>query len=489
MNNGEKLNIYNNFTENLKQVARKSIGLGKYEKAMAALSACADIMYRMNQVYMDTDLEDMTKLLASKILNNYSNYEPKSNMVIFYDGFGLDLRGLAITMTRAIAESGYHLIYVTTKKAVDNIPHIVKELAPYHAELVYIDMDNYKKQVYELNNVFLKYCPRVAFFYTTPDDIAGTVVFNAYDNKVIRIQVDLTDHAFWLGARSVDYIMECRDIGVSNAIYHRRFRPEQIIMLDMLSYVNKDHYNEPDVFDIHSTKYIFSGGALYKTLGDDNLYYYKAIEHILDKFSDIKFLYAGSGDTSQMKTLQQKFPGRVYLIAERPDFQRYIDNCIFYLNTYPMFGGMMMRYAAMAGKLPITLRHDNDADGILNNQSEMGIEFDSFIEFVNEIDKVITDEKYRKFKEAKIKNAVMNELTYQRNIDSIIRDCKSEFNLEIPREIDTTQFRKEYVTRFDYNKDVISVIANNKNISLIFDYFDCFAMKMINKLLGRLKRA
>lgn len=42
-------------------------------------------------------------------------------------------------------------------------------------------------------------------FYTTPNDVAGALVFNRFKDLVTRIQIDLTDHAFWLGINSVDY--------------------------------------------------------------------------------------------------------------------------------------------------------------------------------------------------------------------------------------------------------------------------------------------
>ena len=57
-----------------------------------------------------------------------------------------------------------------------------------------------------------------------------------------------------------------------------------------------------------------------------------------------------------------------------------MEKCTLYLNTYPMFGGLMMRYAAMAGKIPITLKHGKDADGILIDQSKRKIEYASYFQ-------------------------------------------------------------------------------------------------------------
>lgn len=484
MNNKEKLLAYNDIVNDLKKVASNSIKGKKYKKAMAAISSCANIMYQINQVYMDIDLENMAIDMAEKLINNKQDYNAEPNTVMFYDGFGLDLRGLAVTQTRAIAACGYHLIYVTTKKAIGNIPHILKELEPYNVDIVYLNMEDYLDWTNGLNETFIKYKPRVAFFYTLPEDIVGTVIFNAYKEKVVRYQVDLTDHAFWLGAKCVDYIMESRNIGISNAIYHRKFQPAQIKILDVLTYINRDKYNKNDVIDLLKSKYIFSGGALYKTLGDKKLLFYKALEHILEKYQDFKYIYAGSGDSIQIELLQKKYPGRVFLIDERPDFFRYIENCVLYLNTYPMFGGMMMRYAALASKVPVTLRHDNDADGILFNQAELGIEFDSYDNFINEIDKLLTDENYRKSKEALVSEAIMTETVYKNNIRSLIEQNTTEFSLEMPDEIDTSQFRSEYINRINLNQTIMMAIANKRNKTLLYEYPLIFVKKAIKKVFG-----
>ena len=278
----------------------------------------------------------------------------------------------------------------------------------------------------------------------------------------------MTDHAFWIGVYAVDYFLESREMGASLAIYKRNISRDKIIKIDSCPYINKDIYNEPLPFDIEKTKYIFTGGALYKTLGDKNLLYYKIIDILLHDFSDLNFLYAGSGDSSEIKKILKKYPGRAFFISERPDFFRIIENCIFYLNSYPMFGGLMMRYAALAGKIPLTLKHEHDADGILENQDQLGIQFKTVEGVLNEAEKLIVDVQYREKKGLIVKNSVITEEIFARNLKLIIENKRSEYTFGDIKEIDTLEFQKEYVARFkvdDYYKTIASKI--NKNLLFV----------------------
>ena len=158
----DKINNTENLIIKLKDIAKKSIVKGKYDKALASLSACADVLYEYNQRYKDDEIEDMLLELGDKIISVPDDFKPKNikpvKTVLYYDGFGLDLRGLAINMTSNIASLGYKLIYVTHAGSKGKQNHIVKELEGYDVEYVYLDTDSgYLKWALELNQVFQKF--------------------------------------------------------------------------------------------------------------------------------------------------------------------------------------------------------------------------------------------------------------------------------------------------------------------------------------------
>lgn len=467
----------------LKKIAQISIKRNYSTQAQAAISACAEILYKYNQYYTDDDLESfisqLSKRVATDTMDKYND-----ETILFYDGFGLDTRGLAVSFIKALRQCSYKVVYVTKSDAIGKIPHIIMELGDNIAR--YINMSQYDKHVKELNSIFRQYHPKAAFFYTLPYDVSGAVVFNAYKNKVKRIQVDLTDHAFWLGVNAADYFMASRLVGAGIEVYERKIDARKIIRLDVAPYINCDAVKEKLPFDIKSARYVFSGGALYKTLGDPNLYYYKMVNEILSLDEKIYFLYAGRGDSSQFDRLKQVFPGRVFLTDERADFYELIRNCLFYLNTYPMFGGLMMRYSALAGKVPLTLRHDKDADGILFGQKNLNIEFESYEDAAEEIKKLLFNVPYRKKKEEKLKDSVMDSEKFKENLQSLIEHNKTSYEFEKIESVDTRRFRSEYKERFDFDQDIVNSIVKRRNISLFSHYPIMFIKGILIKLRRKL---
>ena len=488
----DKINNTENLIIKLKDIAKKSIVKGKYDKALASLSACADVLYESNQRYKDDEIEDMLLELGDKIISVPDDFKPKNikpvKTVLYYDGFGLDLRGLAINMTSNIASLGYKLIYVTHAGSKGKQNHIVKELEGYDVEYVYLDTDSgYLKWALELNQVFQKYCPQVAYFYTTPFDVSGTIVFNMYKDRVIRFLVNLTDHAFWIGLNAFDYCSASRSMGAWINMNGRGIPLDKMYRNKTRIYINEKIELGPLPFDTEKYRYVFSGGALYKTLGDDNNYFYRMVEHIVSNYSDVNFLYAGYGDRSQFDILIKKYPGRVFLINEREDFYQIIQGSVFFLNTYPMFGGQMMRYSAYAKRLPVTLKHNDDGQGILFHQEDLGIEFASYEQIINEIDNLLTDDEYRKSKEEKLNMAVVSKEEADKNYRQIIETQESPYPVII-EEFDTSEFQKEYIDRLDYNKLEENCLLKKNNFSLSVNFPKLFFRDIWCKVLNKIKK-
>ncbi len=473
----------------LKATAEGAIHKQNYERALTALAACANVLYEYNQRYKDDEIEEMLLIIGSKVVSVPDDFKPKTikpvQTVLFYDGFGLDLRGLAIYYVTMIAALGYRLIYVTDKKAENNQPHIRQEMEGCQVEYVYINMDKgYRSWAEELRQIFLKYSPQVAYYYTTPYDVSGTIVFNQMKDHVVRLLINLTDHAFWIGLNAFDFCGASRPMGTWINLHGRGIPIEKMYNLRSTIYISKKTKLGPLPFDTKKFRYVFGGGALYKTLGDPDLYYYRMIDHIVSNHSDVNFLYAGDGDTSEFDKLINKYPGRVFLIPEREDFFQIIQGAVFYLNTYPMFGGQMMRYSAYAGKLPVTLKHNNDGEGILFHQNELEIEFESYEDVVYEIDRLLTDEEYRRRKESRLERAVLPIEEVRGYYRQMIETQVSPIPVVL-EEFDTSKFQQEYINRLDYRRLKETCIAKKRNSNLIPVFPLVFARKAIHKLVKR----
>lgn len=471
------------YIEKLKKIIKREINKSNYEAALAASTTLADIYYSYNQIYLDLELEDNLLVIRDSVLDK-KEYIADNHFVLFYDGFGADLRGWAASYVRTITKLGYKLIYVCPSNKKGKIPHILGEMNHKNSTVIYLDVSaSYVMKTKEIDGIFKKYIPGTAFFYTTPNDVCAAVAFSN-NSSTTRIQVDLTDHAYWIGVNAFDYITECRKMGASLAIYERNIRKDRIVKLDCAPYIITDKIDDPYPFDIYSEKYVFTGGALYKTLGDRHLLYYKTVRHILEKYEDIKFLYAGTGDTSEIEKLKNEYPTRVFLINERSDFFEIIKNCCLYLNSYPMFGGLMMRYAAMAGKVPITLKHGNDSDGLLINQESLGIEFVNYDEYINEIDRLISDETYRHDKERVLRDSVYDEDKFASELNLIITEHKPKDSFDIIEKYDTTEFRHEYKRRYR-RENLYKCMACKANVVLLRYFPIEFTLGTLIKIKGK----
>ncbi len=465
----------------IKKVVEKSIIKNNFEKAMVAIAFIGDYLYQYNQFYTEDELEKYLCIISSELKKQYQLQAKfkSSQKIVVYDGFGLDTRGVILMYLNALGLNNYQVVYITNKKKKDIIPTITDMCRKYNFEMKFINMDKYLTWTQQLSNLLFEIKPKAAFFYTTPNDVSGIVAFHMFKGIIDRYLIDLTDHAFWLGKSAADYFLGSRDMSASLQYFQRGIEKQNMIKLGVNLIVNEynDHTGLP--FNPLITDYIFSGGSLYKTLGDSENTYYKIIDYILSKHGNIKFLYAGSGDNSELKKIIEKYPNRAYQIEERKDFYYLIQNCKLYLNTYPMFGGMMMKYCGLAHKIPITLKHGNDSDGLLLNQSKCKIEYFSYKELINDVDKLLIDEQYRKEREELLEGSVITEERFKNNIKNLIEKHRTDYEHQYV-EIDTKSFRKEYYERFNYDNQM-EAIVKKINFSLIVDFPLAFIKYILKK--------
>lgn len=474
--------------EKLKRIASQSIRTGENEKAMAAIAFAGNYLYRYNQYYTDDKLEGFLCNISDNLKkkSNPSDEYIRTENIIFYDGFGLDTRGVALVYLNALGLNKYNVIYVANIKQSRNIPIISSLCSTYGFEMKFVDMSNYLVWTKQLSDLFYEFMPKAAFYYTTPYDVSGAVAFHRHEGLVDRYLVDLTDHAFWLGKCAADFFLGSRNMSASLQFYQRGISKSQMIKLDVNLLIEscEDHTGLP--FDPIKTDYIFSGGSLYKTLGDPENRYYQIVEHILSHHSHINFLYAGTGDDTKLRKIVERYPNRAFHINERKDFYYLIQNCTLYLNTYPMFGGMMMRYCALAHRIPITLKHGNDSDGLLLRQEECRIEYSLYEELVDDVDKLLTNNSYRKIREDLLAGSVITEEGFKNNIKQVIEEHRTDYEHEF-LEIDTIPFRKEYYDRFIYEDQMMEMVKRI-NSSLCSTFPVTFIKGFIKKSYKRFKQ-
>ena len=235
-------------------------------------------------------------------------------------------------------------------------------------------------------------------------------------------------------------------------------------------------------------KVIFSGGSLYKTLGAGNKYYV-VVDQILSRYPDVIFWYAGSGDRTEIDKIISKYPERAYITTERSDLYQVLKHCYFYLSTYPVCGGLMFQYAAIAGKPPVTLYYDTMTDGLLFNQKELGIMFDNVEALLAEVDKLMNDSDYYARKCRNLRSSVISEEDFDSEIAELVAGRAGEkYKINYDEQIETSSFRKIYLDNMTAKnlKNMENVIVTKRHL-FIMRYAPAFFTKVaLRKALIRL---
>ena len=455
-----------------KKAIDKEFSKKNYDTVFSLVSVSAYLLYQSNYKYVDNDLEQTVKKVAKELqLNILGDDNLDEGVVLFWDGFGFNDRGLCQIYLRALSKQK-KVVYITYADRAEAIPDIHRILNENNGECRYIDR-NIKtplSMINQLNGYVKEFGPKHMFFYSWPDDVVATPLLYAYENRIIRYQINLTDHAFWLGAGCFDKYVNFREYGARVSVEYRSVPKEKNIVIPFYPVIDYEKEFQGYPFELKDgQKVIFSGGALYKTLGEGNKYY-SIIDKILGKYEKVIFWYAGYGNDTELKKIISKYSGRVYYTAERSDLYQVLQHCYFYLSTYPMCGGLMFQYAAMAGKVPVTLKHSSISDDFLINQKKIDVEFDSVEDLYAEVDKLLMDEKYYKERSELMRQSVISPEIFNEEVRKLILGEQSMKSLPEYDCAETEQFRQIYIDNLT-NSELTAMLFRKHMIKTAIKYY------------------
>lgn len=447
--------------ERTKKQIKKNILLHNFEAALAMISSLADSLYYSNQYYTDNDLENYLLIIQEQLKPDLKHCieekdQARKNTVLFYDGFGLNQRGLAYIYLHALSRFGYRLVYVVNKNLISNIPDIVALIDSCGGRIEGIDCSaccTHYKKLYEL---FYRYNPFSAFLYTTPYDVAGVMAFNQMKGVVNRYQINLTDHAFWLGVNAFDYCLEFRNYGACLSHQYRGIALEKLLYQPFYPVINTNISFQGFPFEKKDGNFVlFSGGFLYKTI-DDDLIYYRIIEYLLLKYPQIVFWYAGYGNNKELEPLRDllsKFPQRVFYTVERKDLFQILENVDMYINTYPVGGGLMIQYSAMAGKPPFSFSKTGNNCDILFGVNTLQVEATDIDEFVRFIDDYMNKRAYQGEYIERLKSSVISAKEFTENLWCIMTKRISAYAVSMDDisgilQMEQRDFWQRFVSRY-----------------------------------------
>lgn len=456
-------NYLDSTLKKLYKTADSSLARGRLDDAMAAVASAARILYAANVRYTDPVAEELLAKIVAQLPEPKTG-EAVSGRILFYDGFGFNNRGLVQIYLKALGKQG-QLIYVTHARNRENLPDVVRIVEDCGGTVVWLTGNTMTSLAGEISGLFAQQLPQSAFLYTMPNDVPALAAFQRNGGCAHRYQINLTDHAYWLGTAAFDTCIEFRDYGASISRDKRAIPAEKLAKVPFYPAIDPNAPFQGYPFPVsEGMQVVFSGGSLYKTLGGGNRYYAMA-EFILKEFPNALFWYAGSGDASQLNILIEKYPSRVFHTSERSDLFQVLQHSFLYLSTYPLCGGLMFQYAASAGKIPVTLRYDDVSDDFLLDQDDLGIQFATMEEVEQELRKLFTDPDYRAEKERRVKAAVLDQTAFEASVASLLRTGDSGYQIRF-KPVNTKEFLDEYLDNLTKN-EIAQYLVNKKSLCLL----------------------
>jgi len=285
-----------------------------------------------------------------------------------------------------------------------------------------------------LQNEIIEFQPEKSFIHITPSSVEPIVLFNSLKG-VERYQVNLTDHAFWLGLSSIDYSIEFRNYGYTVSTEKRGLKKEQCLLQSFYPITDcKPFKGLPKVVKEDSIV-VFTGGAYYKMYGENDMFF-KLIKSIVNVNKNVVVLIAGGGNPTPLENFisENKLSERVVLIGSRSDINFIFKSCDIYLSTFPFTGGLMGQFAAVNKKPVLSFSPKNIpfnfTEGFLNwKKRNWKVTHHFEDDFLIEAEKMINNSEYRDQKgdeafENLIKFNEFNDhlkelITFNRNIEPL----------------------------------------------------------------------
>lgn len=474
-----------------KHLAKRSFEKGLYNKSLKYVNIAARIAYQFNWIYRDDDLEELLANISKQTISKREHYTPIENRYVLYVATLIDNKGEIQQYLRALIACEAELLVIVEKEYGKEAAATIAEIDAYPKAKIYTlqgDRTDVESNAQKLYDTIVNFRPSKLFMHLHPEYCFAIIVFDSLPEEITNYQINLTDHAFWLGCKCLDYIFEFRPYGCIVSQEKRKIDKDRILLLPY--YPILDHRNFQG-FPRSCTEdkiILFSGGALYKIYGGNGLYF-KIVKRILDENPQAILLYIGDGDTRAVNAFiaENKYKNRFILLEFRQDINEVFKHCDIYICTYPSTGGLMCQYAAVNGK-PILSYNEPKfqskfIEDIICVNANVQLTFTDPNRLIEEAGKLITDRTYRKKKGAELQHAVITQEQFEREFKSIINSNKNRRQYE-HQNIDYDAFFARYLELENKYMDTFKLFIIRKFKFATLKYFPRMTIWFIGYMLS-----
>lgn len=436
---------------NLLEVAYNYSEKGHWEKSIDYLSSAAKWAYQFNYFYTDNAAETLLKSISDNTINSVEVKSPDTNKYVLLDSFCLDNKGLTQQYLRAMMHNKVEILYICTSRNLENGGDILQELSNYPKARVLL-FDKVDLDSIEIANKIVKEitsnCPAQFFLHIAPWDIIALMACHAVSG-VVKYNINLTDHAYWMGASLIDYNIEFRPYGKTVSLEKRGLKSEQLLELPFypVEPIGHPFRGLPSMPD-NAVK-ILTGGAMYKMLGKNDIFF-SMMEQILSVAPNVYILIAGFNPNKTFSEKCSKVAGndRILFIGARDDIDSVFQECDIFLSTYPTSGGLMCQYAAKYGKPMLAYREADDVENAVEEMvNHFGGKFRSFIQmndFVEYARLLISDKNFRADEGASLSENTMTADKFSQSFAMMMSTRSTQLNWHLDH-IDYDTFANRYL--------------------------------------------
>ena len=413
--------------------ASKKVTQRKYTDAIHFIKASARWAYDFNLFFTDFKVECLLKQISEQIAKPVKVEKHIYNRCVLIDSFCLANRGLTQQYLRAMMSNDMEIMLIYTKIGGIVDSDIIEELKSYNKyTIITFNNTDEIKQTKEIIKRITDFSPKHIFLHITPWETVGLMACHLIRDTDIY-NINLTDHAYWIGSSFIDYNIEFRPYGKTISLEKRGLKEDQLLQLPYypLNPINRNSYELPNL-PINAVRFL-TGGSPYKMLGKNDIFF-KIMECVLSVGDNVYILVAGFNDGGVFNEKLKRIKGneRVFLIGNRKDIDSVFARCDIYLGTYPVAGGLMSQYAAKNGK-PIVAYHEygeSKLEEVVNHFQHDFKTFTCIKQLTEYVRKLVVNKDFRLQEGLKLQKGLMTEDRFNISFVKVISERKKLWNWE-----------------------------------------------------------